>query len=174
MAEEKRSAFARIELVIIGVIMIIFLIWASRKCSRTQADFQAEYQAAAADSLSDTLAVPEAQPKPRPQPTPGLQADTLRRGNLEVIRERVVPLYVTIEGLNMRQGPGLDYPIVDRIELFEQVYFLGEITDSLYEINLGKITPREPWVKVRSPKGKTGWVFGAGVSYYKKKLEGVE
>ena len=56
---------------------------------------------------------------------------------------------------------------------FEQVNFLGEVTDSTTEVNLGYEIANEPWVKVQHTRGKIGWVYGAGVNYYKKKRDGV-
>ena len=51
---------------------------------------------------------------------------------------------------------------------------MNEVTDSTFQINLGKEVADEPWVKVRSKKGHVGWVYGAGVDYYKYKRPGVE
>jgi hypothetical protein len=62
---------------------------------------------------------------------------------------------------------------VARLPLYEEVFFTGEVTDSLYTIDLGEVTPTAPWVKIRMKDGKEGWVFGAGVSYYKYQLKGV-
>ncbi|MEL7163504.1 MAG: hypothetical protein AAFN92_22290, partial [Bacteroidota bacterium] len=63
--------------------------------------------------------------------------------------------------------------IVARIPLYEEVFFLGEVTDSLYQIDLGEVTPTAPWVRIKLKDGKQGWVYGAGVSYYKFRLAGV-
>ena len=82
-------------------------------------------------------------------------------------------LYSTINGLNVRVQPSLGAPIIARLDLYEPVTYMNEVTDSLYTIDLGDVTPTEPWVKVRLQDGKLGWVYGAGVRYYKYKLEGV-
>ncbi|MGB3800765.1 MAG: hypothetical protein WA952_13200, partial [Lewinella sp.] len=63
--------------------------------------------------------------------------------------------------------------IIGRLGLYEPVTYMNEVTDSLFTINLGEVTPTEPWVKIRLESGKQGWVYGAGVSFYKYKLEGV-
>ena len=51
---------------------------------------------------------------------------------------------------------------------------MNEVTDSTYQISLGKEMADEPWVKVKNNRGKIGWVYGAGINYYKKKREGVQ
>jgi len=52
--------------------------------------------------------------------------------------------------------------------------FLNEVSDSTDIISLGEgIIANEPWVKVRHYKGNEGWVYGAGVHYYKMKYPGL-
>ena len=82
-------------------------------------------------------------------------------------------LYVTIDGLKLRKEPGLKADLVAKLELYEPVYYLGEKTDYTQEINLGYDTVTDYWVKVKTKSGKVGWVFGAGVHYYKQKRKGV-
>ncbi|MEL6356311.1 MAG: SH3 domain-containing protein, partial [Bacteroidota bacterium] len=72
-----------------------------------------------------------------------------------------------------RKGPGLNYPKIDRLALFTEVEYLNEVTDSTFQINLGEVTPDEPWIKILTPTGKEGWVYGAGVNYYRRQLQGV-
>lgn len=174
-SEKKSSTVVRMEFYIFAILMLVLLIWAVRKCSRGQTDLEAKAATGAQlDSLARDTAAAARAAADAPATAPGIRADTIGGGNLRIIREKITPLYVTIDGLNMRSGPGLNHEIVDRLGLFDEVVFLNEVTDSLYEISLGKITPREPWVKIRSPKGRVGWVYGAGVDYYRYKLEGVE
>ena len=82
-------------------------------------------------------------------------------------------LYVTIEGLKMRKEPGLKGETIAKLKLDEKVYFLGKKSEFTQEINLGYETVTDHWVKVRTQSGKEGWVFGAGVHYYKMKRKGV-
>lgn len=82
-------------------------------------------------------------------------------------------LYVTIDGLKMRKSPDLKAPVVTRLKLDEQIYFLNEKSEKPQEINLGYETVTEYWVKVKTKSGKEGWVFGAGVHYFKMKRKGV-
>ncbi|RME99223.1 MAG: SH3 domain-containing protein [Bacteroidetes bacterium] len=180
MAESKPSGLIKFQFLLFGILFVVLLIWGSGKCSRTLDDYETErMEETIAQLRADSLARAQAEAPPAAstsaqRPTSVTQADTIRGGNLQIIRERSTPLYVTIDGLALRAGPGLHYDVLDRLKLYEEVNFLQEVTDSLYEIKLGSITPKKPWVKVRSPKGRDGWVYGAGVDYYKYKLEGVE
>ena len=178
MAKKEGGILARLEFVIILIFFLGFIIWATGRCSRTRADYEAEAtRTAELDSLeahAEALANRPEEPEPAPTPTTSATVDTIGTGPTRIIRERQTPLFVTIDGLNVRRGPGLNYDVIDRLELYTEVNFLNEVTDSLYTITLGDVTPTEPWVKVRTPKGRAGWVFGAGVSYYKKRLPGVE
>ena len=80
-----------------------------------------------------------------------------------------VPLFVTIDGLKLRKEPGLKGESVEQLKLNEQVTFLNQKTDWSQEINMGDEKVTDYWVKVRTASGKTGWVFGAGLHYYKMK-----
>lgn len=82
-------------------------------------------------------------------------------------------LYVTIDGLKIRKEPGLKGDVVAKLELYEPVSFLNQKTEWTQEISLGKEAVTDHWVKIRSRAGKEGWVFGAGVHYYKMKRKGV-
>ncbi|HRI58480.1 MAG TPA: SH3 domain-containing protein [Saprospiraceae bacterium] len=80
-------------------------------------------------------------------------------------------LYVSIDGLNVRKEPGLKSETVAKLALYEQVFFLNQKTEWTQEISLGKEKVTDHWVKVRTKAGKEGWVFGAGVHYYKMKRQ---
>lgn len=82
-------------------------------------------------------------------------------------------LYVTIDGLKMRKEPNLKGTLVSKLKLYEPVYFLNQKTEKTEEISLGLEKVTDHWVKVRTKSGKEGWVFGAGVHYYKMKRKGV-
>lgn len=82
-------------------------------------------------------------------------------------------LFVTIDGLKMRKQPSLKGALVTKLDLYEQVYFLNKKSEKQEEISLGYEKVTDYWVKVRTKEGKEGWVFGAGVHYYKMKRKGV-
>ncbi len=172
----------RIETLVIIVFFLSFLIWTASKC-KTQAVMEelnlkqekeeAEAQAlemerlavekAKADAAAAALASAQTNPQlSTPQTgiaTPSSSGAFQGGSNL----------FVTIDGLNMRTHPHLDSSIIVRLNLHETVQFMNEVTDSTQAINLGKAIANEPWIKVRHAKGRTGWVYGAGVHYYKMK-----
>ncbi|MBV6439322.1 MAG: hypothetical protein DYG98_17715 [Haliscomenobacteraceae bacterium CHB4] len=82
-------------------------------------------------------------------------------------------LYVTIDGLKVRKEPGLKGESIAKLKLYEPVIFLNKKTDWTQEISLGYEKVTDHWVKIRTQSGKEGWVFGAGVHYYKMKRQGV-
>ncbi|MCW5924730.1 MAG: SH3 domain-containing protein [Saprospiraceae bacterium] len=82
-------------------------------------------------------------------------------------------LYVTIEGLKVRKEPGLKGETIAKLQLYEPVTFLNQKTDWTQEISLGLEKVTDHWVKIRTQTGKEGWVFGAGLHYYKMKRQGV-
>lgn len=82
-------------------------------------------------------------------------------------------LYVTIDGLKVRKEPNLKGAMVTKLDLYEQVYFLNKKSEKPEEISLGYEKVTDYWVKIRTKSGKEGWVFGAGVHYYKMKRKGV-
>ncbi|MDZ4680284.1 MAG: SH3 domain-containing protein [Saprospiraceae bacterium] len=168
MSEQKTSLLPKVELLILGVFLISFILYATSKCSATKARYAEEAsEEALADSTSQTQAATTAN---------ALAKDSSASivPSKEVVRERYTPLYVTMAGLNVRAEPKLNAKVLDRLALYEEVLFMNEITDFAQEIVLGKIIRNDPWVKIQTKKGRTGWVFGAGVHYYKIKLEGVE
>lgn len=172
MTNNKKPALVKIELVVFGVLLLVFMIWMSRRCTRTQQDYEAAAQLAE-ETADDTIYIPPSEAEQAPPAsgsTPAQPAGTSPSGSTAE-PEKGTSLYVSIEGLNMRSGPGLRYELMERFPLHTQLRFLGEVSPTVDTIKLGKITAAEPWVKVRSPKGRDGWVFGAGVSYYKRKIE---
>ena len=164
---DKKTILPRLEILIILVFFISFLGWAANKCSRTKTTLQEESLAEAADSLQmDTLVAPTtiiATPPPVTAPT--------QESEPQVIRGL---LYVVIDDLNMRTEPSLKSDVIAVLNLFDEVQFVNEITDSTTQLKLSEtILADEPWVKVKNKKGRVGWVYGAGVHYHKKKYPGL-
>lgn len=174
---------------LLSLVTIFFLFWAARQCSGNEREYAMIAEEAAKRSYLDSLAAAErlaaeaeqarleAEARQaallRAQTTPPLGDTVLYTRPAQVVIEKRTVLYSTIDGLNVRSGPSLDKGVIARLPLYAEVEFLNEVTDSLYEIDLGEITPREPWVRIRLADGKTGWVYGAGVEYYKYRLPGV-
>ena len=181
MSKKKKSFLPKFEVLIILVFFFSFMAWAASKCSETKALYQDEVieeedtasteAAEIADSSAMTLSAPAAANNNTTTVAPTVAPTTTPSPT--VSQSKLAPLYVTIDGLNMRTGPSRDSSIILKLKLFEQVNFMGEFTDSTEQINLGYEIADEPWFKVQHIRGKVGWVYGAGVNFYKKKRSGV-
>lgn len=163
---------SRIEVILIAALALFFLIWAVSKCNATKAELQAKK---AAEETQDSLALVEKQEQEKPaEPAANPQPATAQPKQEVVVdsNDDYARLFVVIDKLKLRSKPGLKSDVLAELSLFEQVYFLNETTDSTYEVNLGKMIVNEPYLKVKTKKGKEGWVYGAGISYMKKKHPG--
>jgi len=190
--KKKKSVLPPIEVLIIGVFFLSFVAWAFKQCSDTKAELQGgdeettaqvvtpetsqqtttapvttTPQAAVTPTLNNTPITSNPNVDLRTGQTSAPITSTDRLTTTQVIR--VTPLFVTIDGLNLRRGPSLDSAIIMKLPLNEQVGFMNEVTDSTSQISLGNEIADEPWVKVRHKGGRVGWVYGAGVHYYKRK-----
>lgn len=172
MAKET-SLLPKMEVLIIIIFFIGFAIWVFDKCGDTKRTYSEQVNAKtdAVDDLLNREAAGVALPAADSLP----ESSTVAPPAATVVRppEGSTSLYVTMDGLNLRDQPNLKGKVLTRLKLYEEVVFLGEVTDSTEQINLGSITADEPWVKVQG-RGHVGWVYGAGVEYYKKKLDGME
>lgn len=174
MAKET-ALLPKMEVLIIIIFFIGIAIWVFDKCGDTKRTYSAQVDGRneAMDELMDRdtegVELPMADTAANTAPTP----QTTNPAPLIPARETSTTLFVTIDGLNLRDVPDLKGKVLTRLKLYEEVAFLGEVTDSTEQINLGKVVADEPWVKVQG-RGHVGWVYGAGVSYYKKKMEGVQ
>lgn len=169
MEKNAKGLLPKVEVIIVAVFALSFLVWIIPKCggNRAPADELPE------ELLADTAQVEISAKKPAAAPPKDTIAKPAAPTSAPARPEpQYSKLYVTIDGLNLRSQPGLKSPVVAKLPLFDEVYFLNEVTDSTTEISLGYTKAREPWVKVRTKKGQEGWVFGAGVNYYKKKTPG--
>lgn len=174
---EQSGMLPKIEVLIIGVFFVLFMVWAVSKCSATQEAYEAQAQQEAfEESREDSIQQGEGlvggyMPLDTAMRSQKLQSEAEPEPEQKAI---ATPLYVITPALNMRTGPGLKFNVLERLSLYDELEFLGEVTDSTERIDLGDIVAEEPWVKVRTPSGKEGWVFGACIDYYKHELQGVE
>ncbi len=187
MAKKKKSLLPGIEIMIIIVFFISFMLFAIPRCNEKRLEYASTDAAdtpAISDPVSeddqtiispDSILVPASSvtevtipvaTAPALQPSPTLPAATSI--------STATRLYVTIDGLNIRSGPSLDSAILNKLVLFEEVHFLNEITPFTEQISLGTTVADEPWVKVKTKRGGEGWVYGAGVFYYKRKYPGMD
>ena len=152
----------KMELLIIFVFFLSFILWAMSKCNSTQS----QYEKAAANEEQPLEAVDNGKPKNKIKEVEASNSPQ-KSTNTASRTEKVTVLYVTLSGLNMRRGPHLDSSIVRSLKVDSEVYFLNEVSNFKQKINLGDRVAVEPWVKVRAYSGHEGWVYGAGVSYFK-------
>lgn len=174
MAERKSGILPRIEILILLVFFISFFGWVFNKCTRTKASL---IQERTIQELQDSLAqLNEGQEEAVAAPVDTLPRKTTTPA-LDPTPEEQYPeviLFVVIDGLNMRTEPNLNGEVIDQLDLFDEVQFLHEVTDSTTQLKLSEdISADEPWVKIRSPKGREGWVYGAGVHYHRRKYPGL-
>ncbi len=156
----------RLELLVIAAIFIAFCFWAISRCNAKRDQMRKQMEAEAMeDRIQDSLdrAAAMAQALPPKDTTPAAPP----KPQVEIIREQVTPLYVVLDELNMRAQPKLNSKLLSRLQLYDELVFLNEVTDFRQEINIGGQVFNEPWVKVKNQRGQVGWVYGAGVHYFK-------
>lgn len=191
----------KIETLIIVVFLGSVLLWGISKCSAKRAQLADRDKKETDDerpTKRDTVFVPQqkpvvAQPSATPQPVPQASSQPPGRtpqlaptdpqtspapakspgASAPATNQKYPTLYVTIDGLKMRKEAGLKGETVAKLELYQPVFFLNQKTEWTQEISLGTEKVTDHWVKIRTASGKEGWVFGAGVHYYKMKRKGV-
>lgn len=152
----------KMELLIIIIFFFSFITWAVSKCSAKQASYNhprkeetKQPERAATDDITEQVNSDE--------------KDSNRNNKMPIKTEKITTLYVVLDGLKLRKGPNLDSTIIKTLPLHSEVYYLNELTKFKQKINLGDRIAIEPWIKVRAYTGHEGWVYGAGVHYYKQK-----
>ena len=193
MAPKKKNILPSVEIIIVLIFFLSFIVWAASKCNATKDLYQEQAieelkentvsntpadespsatapppnSATSTDGITPSSGVAPLPTNPTPATTsPNSPALTTSRSTVFATK-----LYVSIDGMNMRRAPHLDSAVIVRMSLFEELTFMNEVTDSTQIISLGDEIANEPWVKVKNKKGHIGWVYGAGVHYYKRKRE---
>lgn len=175
---KKKGAGLRIktEVLIVLVFFLCFIVWAVSKCSDKKQEYLPEVteESTAEVENSDSLALSETASSDRPQ-AESLQEFPTAEGAAPIIQTvYATKLYVSIDGLKLRRAPSVDSPFITTLPLFDELTFLNEVSDSTDIISLAEgIIANEPWVRVRHYTGNEGWVYGAGVHYYKMKYPGL-
>ncbi len=192
----------RIESLVLIICFLAVVVWGVQKCKAKRAGLkptvaQKEERPIKRDTIyiregietgvAPVTANTQAQPYKLPaNPGEAIQGTTQERtttGRVQQPQQATKPatqtivknqttLYVTIDQLKLRKEPGLKSETIAQLDLYEQVYYLDEKSDYTQEINLGTELVTDYWVKVKTKSGKVGWVFGAGVHYYKQKRKG--
>jgi hypothetical protein len=188
--------FPKIETLVIFVFFACVAVWAVSKCSSKRAEFVRKTSDSEPERRDTAVAKqtapppvntqnPSAMPAPattppapsEPSPTPGAKPSRPTLSNTPAqsappSSDNYSTLYATIDGLKVRKEPGLKGEAIAKLALYEPVVFLNEKTNWTQEISLGHEKVTDHWVKIRTQSGKEGWVFGAGVHYYKMKRQG--
>ena len=167
----KSNKNPRLELLVIAVFFLLFCVWGVSHCNNKRAELRKKLETAAMeDRMQDSIDRANAMTKPLP-PKDTIQP-AAQAPKVEVIREQVTPLYVVLDELNMRAEPKLNAKLLARLKLYDELVFLNEVSDFKQEINIGSAVYNEPWIKVKNKRGQVGWVYGAGVHYYKIRRDG--
>ncbi len=166
--QDDGGVLPKIELLFIFIFFLVFITWAMSKCG----SIQEEYAQETTDntSLRETTNVPEKEKEvAKPTVTETVEKPLAATSKVPAKIEKRTVLYVLLDGLKLRKGHHLDSAIVKTLKINDEVYFLGQTTDFKQKINLGDRVAFDPWVKVRAYTGHEGWVYGAGVHYFKPK-----
>ncbi len=72
-------------------------------------------------------------------------------------------MYCWLDKVNVRETPDLKGKVSGQMKENEKVTYLGYQTDTLTEVSLRGKTYKEPWLKIETESGVTGWVHAATV-----------
>lgn len=76
-----------------------------------------------------------------------------------------VQFETAVSDLRMRETPGEKGVIVATLPKGAKLEDLGEVSDFTTRVTLRGITFDEPWIKVKTSSGQTGWVYGGGLIF---------
>lgn len=76
-----------------------------------------------------------------------------------------VQFETAVADLRLRETPGEKGVIVATLPKGAQLEDLGEVSDFTTRVTLRGITFDEPWIKVKTSTGQTGWVYGGGLIF---------
>jgi len=172
MGPTERKGIPRIEVIISALFFLVFTFWAISRCSSTrrtylQKEERMRFLQMEEDSIKRLLAEKRRQDSVARIP---VSINTSSANKAQGLSR----LYVVVNGLKVRKSPALNADVISQLNLFDELYFLGEVTDFTQEINMGKAVVNEPWIKVQTLEGRSGWVYGGGVNYYKRKNPAAE
>jgi len=82
------------------------------------------------------------------------------------VKKEVTEYYAWVDKLRVREIPSLDRKakVVTTLDEGEKVSFLGEVSEELFEVTLRGRDMKGPFYKIKSRKGKVGWVFAGALS----------
>jgi Bacterial SH3 domain len=192
---------SNIEIAIIVIFFLIFIMWMISKCSAARSiealkaptttsldttgivlpEKTIEKPTVKTEVLTTKTILQPAKTTTIQNPVTTAPTAELKVVPLEVPKKPTAPLikapeqnslYVVIDNLNVRKTPNLKGVSLGKLRLYDKVIFLNVVTDKPQKVNLGAEVANERWVKIKTKKGTVGWVYGAGVNYYKMKRKG--
>ena len=165
--QDEGGVLPKIELLFIFIFFLVFITWAMSKCGSVQKEYAQDTKQDTPSTEPVKVSDEEKTTETTPKITKTEAPKTVTKAPVKIEKRTV--LYVLLDGLKLRKGHHLDSSIVKTLKLNDEVYYLNETTDFKQKINLGDRVAYEPWVKVRAYTGHEGWVYGAGVHYFKPK-----
>jgi hypothetical protein len=161
----------RVELVLGGIIILIFMMWFLGKCS-SLSKYTPQEPVQKADTSAQNPANNTQQPAAQqPAQTPTIiqtPAAPVQTAPTKVAVDAAPTVYVITAGLKLRDKPGLNGTrVIGELPINTALSFLNEQTDFKDKITVDGITYNEPWIKVKTKDNAfEGWVFGGGVRPY--------
>jgi len=140
-----------IELVGIGLLLLAGLMYGVSKCSRSKSNVKKENVSNVENTDKKNESV--------------LQVDE-NDEKVNALRRRI---YVTMDSIKMRKGPHKDSALAKILPFGEELIDMGDYQNEQTIRIAADNVATEPWIKVRTKEGMTGWVFGGGVRPYPKK-----
>ncbi len=150
----------RLDRVALVVIAAIFMIYALSKCSNCGKSKTAENST---DSTQVNPAVTQTTSTPAPAPVPVIEPTS----NVPASLNGKLPLYVVMDSLKIRRGPSLDSVTIGILRKDVVAFYAGRSANPT-TVKLEGKEYREPWVEIITVDGRKGWVYGAGVHFYRK------
>jgi len=164
--KKEKDVIPNMELALIAMFFLSFIIWTVSKCTVKQAKYEEEATSSTSATLATKDSIATAIPKATAAQVKKAKAAAVQK--TRTIVKEITKLYIVLDQLKLRNGPTRDSSIVYQFKLHDRVTFLEQVTNFKEKINIGTRIADEPWVKVRGQGGHEGWVYGAGVSYYRQ------
>jgi len=74
-------------------------------------------------------------------------------------------LTTSLDNVRLRDAPGEEAKVLQHLPKGTVLYDLGEVSDFTTKVRLRGIELNEPWLKVRTESGTTGWVYGGVLNF---------
>ncbi len=91
--------------------------------------------------------------------------ETNASSSTEETPTEVIPFTVGVDRLRFRQAPGTDAEIISELGQGVKVSFADSISTFITSVTLRGIDYNDPWVRVKTAAGKTGWVYGGALQF---------